>query len=55
MENLMLTARLNRIPDDQARERAMELLEQVGLTHAAHKKTGPIPAGCGSGSDLPTS
>ncbi|MCI1773804.1 MAG: ABC transporter ATP-binding protein [Paenibacillus lautus] len=45
MENLMLTARLNRIPDDQARGRAMELLEQVGLTHAAHKKTGAYSRG----------
>ena len=35
LENLMLTARLNRIPDSQARERALELLEQVGLTQAS--------------------
>lgn len=45
LENLMLTARLNRVPDSQARERALELLEQVGLTHAAHKKTGAYSRG----------
>ncbi|RAR43927.1 ABC transporter ATP-binding protein [Paenibacillus sp. MDMC362] len=45
LENLMLTARLNRIPDSQARERALELLEQVGLTQAAHKKTGAYSRG----------
>ena len=45
LENLMLTARLNRIPDSQARERALELLEQVGLTQATHKKTGAYSRG----------
>lgn len=45
IENLMLTARLNRIPDRQANERALKLLEQVGLIHAAHKKTGAYSRG----------
>ncbi|MEC0306104.1 ABC transporter ATP-binding protein [Paenibacillus lautus] len=45
LENLMLTARLNRIPDSEAQERALELLEQVGLTQAAHKKTGAYSRG----------
>ncbi|WP_127596303.1 ABC transporter ATP-binding protein [Paenibacillus lautus] len=45
LENLMLTARLNRIPDSQARKRALELLEQVRLTQAAHKKTGAYSRG----------
>lgn len=45
IENLMLTARLNRIPDRQANERALKLLEQVGLMHAAHKKTGAYSRG----------
>lgn len=45
LENLMLTARLNGIPEDAARERAKLLLEQVGLDNAAHKKTGAYSRG----------
>ncbi|MGG1877598.1 ABC transporter ATP-binding protein [Paenibacillus cisolokensis] len=44
-ENLMLTARLNGIPEETARGRATELLEQVGLTHAANKKAGAYSRG----------
>lgn len=45
LENLLLTARLNQVPEDKARQRAAELLELVGLTHAAHKKAGSYSRG----------
>lgn len=45
LDNLVLTARLNGMPDREAREKAMGLLEQVGLSHAARKKTGAYSRG----------
>ncbi|WP_019636828.1 ABC transporter ATP-binding protein [Paenibacillus fonticola] len=45
LENLVLTARLNRVPEAEAKERAYQLLESVGLQHAAHKKTGAYSRG----------
>jgi ABC-2 type transport system ATP-binding protein len=45
MENLMYTARLNRIPDAEANKRASELLERVGLIDALKKKTGKYSKG----------
>jgi len=45
LENLIYTAMLNRIPRDEAYDRAMRLLERVGMTEAAHKKTGTYSRG----------
>ncbi len=45
MENLLYTASLNGIPRSKAEERAKELLEIVGLTDAADKKTGKYSRG----------
>jgi len=45
VENLMFTARLNLIPDDEARKEADRLLEQVGLSEARHKKVGTYSRG----------
>src|SRR5690625_2781356 len=45
MENLLYTASLNGIPRSKAEERATELLEIVGLTDAADKKTGKYSRG----------
>lgn len=45
LENLMLTARLNRIPDNEAKKSAYELLERVGLSEALKKKTGKYSKG----------
>jgi len=45
MENLMFTARLNSIPDSEAKKRASELLELVGLSDALKKKTGKYSKG----------
>jgi len=45
LENLVLTARLNQVPEAEAKERAYQLLESVGLQHAAHKKTGAYSRG----------
>lgn len=45
MENLMLTARLNRIPETEARKNASELLEKVGLSDTLKKKTGKYSKG----------
>jgi ABC-2 type transport system ATP-binding protein len=39
-ENLMYTARLNSIPEREARERVMHLLERVGLSGEESKKAG---------------
>lgn len=44
-ENLMYTARLNRIPEREARKRVEELLQRVGLTEAAGKKAGTYSRG----------
>lgn len=45
LENLLFTASLNGIPRPAAEERANDLLQQVGLTEAAHKKAGKYSRG----------
>lgn len=40
IENLLYTARLNRIPEADARNKAEELLERVGLPVDTQKKAG---------------
>lgn len=45
LDNLLLTARLNGIPAQEARAMAMELLERVGLSHALTKKVGVFSRG----------
>ena len=45
LDNLVYTARLNRIPEPEAKSRAMALLERVGLAEAAHKRTGTFSRG----------
>jgi ABC-2 type transport system ATP-binding protein len=45
IENLMYTARLNRIPDSEAKRYAVELLERVGLSEELKKKTGKYSKG----------
>lgn len=44
-ENLIYTARLNRIPDKDAVQKAEELLNRVGLSEAGKKKTGTYSKG----------
>jgi ABC-2 type transport system ATP-binding protein len=45
LENLVYTARLNRIASEEATDRAMRLMERVGLQDAIHKKTGAYSRG----------
>jgi len=45
LDNLVYTARLNGVPEKEARERAMLLLEKVGLADAARKKTSAYSRG----------
>jgi len=45
LENLMYTARLNRIPDSEAKKKAEELLVRVGLENEYKKKTGKYSRG----------
>ncbi|MFC4808926.1 ABC transporter ATP-binding protein [Paenibacillus sp. GCM10023250] len=45
LDNLVFTARLNRIPAASARARALELLERVGLSEALNKKVGAFSRG----------
>jgi len=45
LDNLVYTARLNRIPESEARSRALLLLERVGLAEVAHKRTGTFSRG----------
>ncbi|MFD2332224.1 ABC transporter ATP-binding protein [Cohnella sp. GCM10020058] len=45
LDNLMYTAMLNRVPEAEARRRANELLDKVGLGAAAGKKTGAYSRG----------
>jgi len=45
LENLLFTARLNSIAKDEARRRAWQILEQVGLASDAEKKTGTYSRG----------
>ena len=44
-ENLIYTARLNGIPDREAKEKAMELMKRVGLEDQLKKKTGKYSRG----------
>lgn len=45
LENLLYTARLNRIPPKEAAERANRLIERVGLAEAARKKVSAFSRG----------
>jgi ABC-2 type transport system ATP-binding protein len=45
LENLLYTARLNRIPEPLARSKAEELLRKVGLQDASYKKAGKYSRG----------
>jgi ABC-2 type transport system ATP-binding protein len=45
LDNLVYTARLNRISITEAHRRAWELLERVGLKEVGHKKTGAYSRG----------
>ncbi|WP_241158493.1 ABC transporter ATP-binding protein [Cohnella candidum] len=45
LDNLLYTAGLNRVPPDEARERANLLLERVGLAEAARKRVGTFSRG----------
>lgn len=45
LENLMYTARLNRIPEKEAKEKVLLLLERVGLSGEASKKAGKYSRG----------
>ena len=45
LENLMYTARLNGIPDKEAKVKALELMKRVGLEYQLKKKTGKYSRG----------
>lgn len=45
LENLLYTARLNRIPDSTAKQKARQLLDRVGLSDAVDKKVGKYSRG----------
>jgi ABC-2 type transport system ATP-binding protein len=45
LENLLYTARLNRIPEKEAREKAHQLLVRVGLPDVINKKAGKFSRG----------
>lgn len=45
LENILYTAKLNRIPDDIAQQQAAKLLERVGLANASEKKAGTYSRG----------
>jgi ABC-2 type transport system ATP-binding protein len=45
LENILYTARLNRIPETEATQKSVQLLERVGLADAIHKKTGKYSRG----------
>ncbi|WP_274361334.1 ABC transporter ATP-binding protein [Paenibacillus thermotolerans] len=45
LENLIFTAKLNRIPESEARSKALELLERVGLKDDAEKRAGAYSRG----------
>ncbi len=45
LDNLIYTAGLNRIPESEARKKAVELLARVGLTDEAGKKAGKYSRG----------
>ncbi len=45
LENLMYTARLNSIPEKEAKEKVMHLLDRVGLSDQISKRTGKYSRG----------
>lgn len=45
LENLVYIARLNGIPEDETKVRAIEMMEQVGLADDMHKKTATYSRG----------
>jgi ABC-2 type transport system ATP-binding protein len=45
LENLVYTGKLNGIPDAEARRRALDLMELIGLGDAAHKRTSVFSRG----------
>jgi ABC-2 type transport system ATP-binding protein len=45
LENLLYIGRLNAVPEDELQQRAAEVLEIVGLTADAHKKTAAFSRG----------
>jgi ABC-2 type transport system ATP-binding protein len=45
LENLVYTGKLNGIPDAEARKRALDLMELIGLGDAAHKRTSVFSRG----------
>lgn len=45
LENILYTARLNRIPEPVARQKAEQLIVRVGLADVANKKTGKYSRG----------
>jgi ABC-2 type transport system ATP-binding protein len=45
LENLMFTARLNRVPPEEAEQKAEQLLARVGLSEVGKKKTGKYSRG----------
>lgn len=45
LENLLYTARLNRIPDSESKEKAAQLLNRVGLSDVNNKKVGKYSRG----------
>ncbi len=45
LENVMMPALIGRIPRAQARERALEILERVGLSHRTTHKPGELSGG----------
>ncbi len=45
LENLVYSARLNRIPRDEAQQKARSLIERVGLSDVINKKTGKFSKG----------
>jgi ABC-2 type transport system ATP-binding protein len=45
LENLMFTARLNRIPVKEAEQKAIQLLDRIGLSEVMGKKTGKYSRG----------
>ncbi|WP_274650765.1 ABC transporter ATP-binding protein [Paenibacillus humicola] len=45
LDNLVFTARLNRIPPDDAHDQALQLLDRVGLSDALDKRVGQFSRG----------
>src|SRR5688572_11723507 len=45
IDNLVFMARLNRVPEAKVRQRAIEMMELVGLSKSMHKKAGTYSRG----------